>query len=158
MAYASGSKTFSIKTPTRKRTIKQLARRSYRSFSTSVVNSKLYTRNIVRQMAQTIKGEIKSITSEKEGSIIKGEICALQQFQWESILLHFQRCMPTLMLLLKMLIPDSRKTPLLCTIASQILKCHKRKMSLLQQAISLLLYGSGTKKQVIKCVVHILVL
>ena len=144
-------KKFSIKTLvlTRKHAIKQLARRSYKSFTTSVVNDKLQTKNMLIQVARTIKEELKKISWDKEGSFIKDEIAALQNFNWKSLLVHYEYYMPMLMQLLKVLIPNfQQREPLVCTLASQILKNWNTKMSLLQQAVSILLYGNGTKKQV----------
>ena len=143
-------KTFHVKTPTRKRTIKQLVRRSYKSFSASVVDNKIHTKDILNRISHTIKGEIKKICADTEGSFIKGELAALQNFNWESLFVHFEHYMPTLLHFLKLLIPNSQKRkPLVCTIASQFLKNCYSKMSLFQQAVSLLLYGNGTNKKVL---------
>ena len=54
--------------------------------------------------------------------------------------------MPTLMMLLKMLVRNpTKKKPLLCIIASQLLKQKWPKMGLVQRAV---MYGNGTSKQV----------
>ena len=150
VAYTSGSKTFHVKTPTRKRTIKQLVRHSYKPFSASVVDNKIHTKDILYRISHTTKGEIKKCADTK-GSFIKGELAALQNFNWESMFVLFEHYMPTLLHFLKLLIPNSQKRkPLVCTIALQILKNCYSKMSLFQQAVSLLLYGNSTKKKVLQ--------
>ena len=56
---------------------------------------------------------------------------------------------PTLMKMLALLIRNSDENkPLLCLIASMILKHYCPRVSLVQRAISVVLYGSGTPKKV----------
>ena len=56
--------------------------------------------------------------------------------------------MPTLMhFLIKLITNPTRKKPLLCLLASQLLKQCYPQLGLVQRAISVLLYGNGTNKQ-----------
>ena len=59
------------------------------------------------------------------------------------------RKIPTLMSLLSKLVgQSSERSPLLCLVASMILKSRHRHMGLVQRAMSVMLYGNGTGKQV----------
>lgn len=65
-------------------------------------------------------------------------------------MLELQECLPTLIQLLQSIIPSpAEHTPLLCLIASQLLKARHGRLGLVQRAVSIMLYGHGTHKQVI---------
>ena len=58
--------------------------------------------------------------------------------------------MPTFMKLLTSLVSKhDEKKPMLCLVASMILKSHSSRMALAQCGISLMLYGNGATKQVL---------
>jgi hypothetical protein len=70
----------------------------------------------------------------------------MKQFGWENVFLELQNKMPTFIYLLKNLVSQSKnRKPLICLIASQILKQQYPKLSIV---LSLLLYGKETNKQV----------
>ena len=149
IGYPSGPKTFQLKTPVRKHNVKRFARRSYASLASSVVQSKALSGRIVGQVASKIRCEMADISSKVHDSILKDNIEALKHFSWDTVFLELQSKMPTLMMLLKKLVrnPTERK-PLLCVIASQLLKQRQPKLGLVQRAVSILMYGNGTSKQV----------
>lgn len=104
---------------------------------------------IVSEIAQKIKAEMKDISSQHHDSVLLDTLESVKKFSWETVLLEFQNTMPTLMhLLMKLVINPSKKKPLLCLLASQLLKQRYPKLGLVQRAMSVLLYGNGTKKQV----------
>ena len=82
-------------------------------------------------------------------SILRDNIEAVNHFSWETVWLELLANVPILMQILSALIPNPQDDkPLLCLIASMLLKRRLPKMGLVQRAISLLLYGNGTSKQV----------
>jgi len=104
---------------------------------------------MVSEIAQKIKTEMKDISSEHHDSILLDTLEAVKNFSWETVLLELQNKMPTLMdLLMKLVINPSKKKPLLCFLASQLLKQRYQKLGLVQRAVSVLMYGNGTNKQV----------
>ena len=73
------------------------------------------------------------------------------QFHWEAIRLELMQKMPTLMKLLLAVVGKAcTKSPLLCLLASMMLKSRHQHMGLVQRAVSVMLYGNGTAKQVNK--------
>ena len=75
---------------------------------------------------------------------------ALKQFDWDRIMLELQQNLPTLIQLLECLVPSpSQHKSLLCLIASQLLKARHGWLGLVQRAVSIMLYGHGTNKQVL---------
>ena len=64
--------------------------------------------------------------------------------------MHILEKMPTLVQFLVAVTSASSDEdhPFLCTIASMILKYRSQRMCLVQQVLSILLYGNGTHKKV----------
>ena len=108
---------------------------------------------MVSEVAKKIKAEMKAISSQRHDSILLDTIESVKNFSWERVLLELQSMMPTLMhLLMKLVANPTKKKPLLCLLASQLLKQRHPKLGLVQRAMSVLLYGNGTNKQVRICV------
>ena len=62
---------------------------------------------------------------------------AVKYFHWDTVMLELLRRVPTLMSLLKQLVKRSdEKKPLLCFLASQLLKARNQHMGLVQRAVS----------------------
>lgn len=92
---------------------------------------------------------MKHIGSTDHGSILRDTNEAIKQFHWETVRLELVEHVPTLMSLLTQLVGrPSQRFPLLCLIASMMLKSRNQHISLVQRAISIMLYGNGTAKQV----------
>ena len=104
---------------------------------------------ILNEVIKLIKREIKIICSMSHDSILRDNIEAVNHFSWETVWLELLANVPILMQILSALIPNPQDDkPLLCLIASMLLKRRLPKMGLVQRAISLLLYGNGNSKQV----------
>ena len=147
--YQSGPRKFTISTPSRKKSIKRLTRKTYVSMASSVVNSPTLSRAIVPKMATKIKSEMKELSSDAQDSILRDTVEAVKYFSWETVKLELNRKVPTLMTLLSEIVGKPAKhVPLICFIASQLLKCNHQRLCLVQRAISVMLYGHGTSKQV----------
>ena len=136
-------------TPARIVAVKRLARRHYASLASSMVKSASTSTKIVKEVVRKIKAEMRAIRSEKHDSILLDTQEALKNFSWETVVLELQNKTPTLMHLLQNLVANpSRNKPLVCLMASQILKQRYPKLGLVQRAVSAFLYGKGTSKQV----------
>ena len=147
--YKSGTRKFKIRTPVRRKCIKGLTRKSYYSTASSMVNSTQMLKALLYKLSLKIKIEMKSISSDEYDSILRDHTTALKHFHWDTIVLDLLKGVPTLMAFLAHLIskPAFHK-PLLCLLASQILKARHQHMGLVQRAISMMMYGNGTAKQV----------
>ena len=92
---------------------------------------------------------MKTLSSVLENSFLRNNNESVKQFSWDSVSDELLNKIPTLMSFLTQLIPRPEKSkPLICMLASQILKSRHPHMGLVQRAVSVLLYGNGTAKQV----------
>lgn len=114
-----------------------------------VVNSPSTFKSLISQLALKIKREMKDLSSDSNDSILRDTMEAVKLFSWETVKLELFKKVPTLMSLLSRLVNrPAERTPLLCLIASQLLKCRHQRLCLVQRAVSVMLYGNGTAKQV----------
>ena len=152
MSYPCGTQQFSITTPIRKKCVKKLTRKSYPSLAATLVNSPIMINSLIRQLAIKIRTEMKDISSDDHDSILRDSIEAIKHFSWETVYLELSRNIPTLMSLLRQLVKQpAKKKPLLCCLASQLLKSRHQRLGLVQRAVSVMMYGNGTAKQVRDC-------
>ena len=92
---------------------------------------------------------MKAMCSDKHDSILRDTREAVQRFHWDTVWLELQKNVPTLMsLLINLVRRPAESKPLLCLLASQIVKARHQRMGLVQRAVSVMLYGNGTAKQV----------
>lgn len=147
--YKSSTRSYNIHTPSRKKTIKRITRKTYHSMASTIVNSPTMSKSVITQVATKMKTEMKALSSDAHDSILRDSVEAVKRFSWETVWLELSRNVPTLMSLLSQLIPGaSHKKPLLCFLASQLLKSRHQRLCLVQRAVSVMLYGNGTAKQV----------
>ena len=139
--YPSKRKVFKVNTPARKQGIKRLARRSYRSLASSIVNYSPLSTNMVSEVARKIKAEMKDISSQRHNSFLLDSCEAVKHFSWDRVLHKLRNMMPTLMQLLTKLIsnPLARK-PLMCVLSSPLLKQRYPWLGLVQRAMSVLFF------------------
>ncbi|XP_065917243.1 uncharacterized protein [Dysidea avara] len=81
---------------------------------------------------------------------------AVKQFRWETIFLEFKAKLPTLVALVKFILPHVSKT-LLYFVIGVIIKSRSPHMALVQRAVSVMLYANGANKQVYKCLQPLMV-
>ena len=114
------------------------------------VNSNNMCPPILSKVCTNIVSEMKTISSINHNSFLRNSNEGLKKkFSWEAVYDELAQHLPTLMMILSGLIPKSAEhKPLQCLIASQLLKCRHPKMGLVQQAISVMLYGNSVPKQV----------
>ena len=117
--------------------------------ASTVVNSPRMSKSIIAEIATKIKSEMKALSSDAQDSILRDSVEAVKHFHWETVMLELLHNTPTLMSLLSQLVrrPAVQK-PLLCFLASQLLKSRHHHMGLVQRAVSVMMYGNGTAKQV----------
>lgn len=147
--YKGGTKTYSIHTPSRKQCVKRITRKNYVSMASTIANSPTLSKAMIAKIAIKIKHEMKDISSDSHDSILRDTVEAVKHFHWETVILELLKKMPTLMALLSHLIPKpTERKPMLCFLASQLLKARHQHMGLVQRAVSIMMYGNGTAKQV----------
>ena len=146
----AGTRVYNVHTPSRKRHIKRVTRRSYVALASSVVNSPSTSKSVLDKVAIRIKSEMKALSSTKHDSILRDSVEAVKHFHWDTVMIELSRNLPTLMSLLSRLVGHpADRNPLLCLMASQILKSRHQHLGLVQRAVSVMMYGNGTAKQVI---------
>ena len=97
---------------------------------------------------------MKKLSSVAESSLLRNDDDALKNFSWENfswdaVSNDLLNKMTLLMSLLTQLIPCPEKSkPLICMLASQMLKSRHPYMGLVQQAVSVLLNKRGTAKRI----------
>ena len=147
--YKGGPRTYTVRTPSRKKSIKQLTRKTYVSMASGVINSQVMSKSVITQLAAKIKKEMKELSSDSHDSILRDSVEAVKRFSWETVRLELFRKVPTLMSLLTQIVnKPTERIPLLCLVASQLLKCRHQRLCLVQRAVSVMLYGNGSAKQV----------
>ena len=105
--------------------------------------------SVLLEISRKIKKEMKDLSSDDRDSVLRDAVEAVKRFNWTTVMMEYEKMMPTLMTLLKQLVPKPiEHKPLLCQVASQILKSRHQRMGLVHRAVSIMLYGNGTNKQV----------
>lgn len=149
MYYPSGIKSYPVNTPKRKQAIKRTVRRTYSTIASSVVNSPSTANQVISDVSKKIIKEMKQFSTSD--SILNNTytIEALKYFDWERIWIEFEKNIPTLINFLRHIVPrPTENIVFICLLASQILKSRHSQLGLVQRAISVMLYGHGTSKQV----------
>ena len=147
----SGQRTYNIDDQLRKSCIKKLVYRSYKSLSTSLVNAEETCTFFRNAIGRKICKELSDICSTKIPSMMRDTNEAVKRFSWETILREFESKLPTLVALVKLVLPHVSKTNL-CFVIGVIVKCRSPHMALIQRAVSVMLYANGANKQVRACV------
>ena len=103
-------------------------------------------------MLNSIIGIIKKeIFMVSKGTVLFGSKENVMQFNWDVVSKELTLKCPTLFLFVKKIITTSHiecNIPLASLLISMMLKNHNKRISLVQSAISLLMYGNGCPKQV----------
>ena len=144
--YPSGSRRFTI-TPSRKEPVKRLAKRSYPSVASSVVER--YSDETLRAVGRKIQEEITFICSDKANSILKGDKEHILNFSWARIFADLKSHVPSLVKLLQFINPKAADNDALISVwIAMMVKCRNDKLSLIQRIFSIFLYGNGVHKEV----------
>jgi len=119
----------------------------YKSLAKSLVNAEQTRMFFCTATGRKICNEITDICSTKVPSILRDSNEAVKQFSWETIYLEFEAKIPTLVALVKLILPHISKN-LLCFVIGVIIKSQSPHMALVQMAVSVMLYANGANKQV----------
>lgn len=142
-------KAYKITTPSCMKCIRQIARKSYGFMTSTVGKSPRMFKPIIWNVANKIKSEMKDMSSDGKDSLLRDSVETVKQFNWEAVMLELLHMAPTLMSLLSQLVKrPAEKKPLLCLLSSQLLKSRHHHMGLVQRAVSVMMYGNSTAKQV----------
>ena len=134
-------------TPNRTTAVKKIARRSYTSFSHTLV--KLRSTKIIKSLGNIIKKEFKNVCSDQHKSIFRGNSENIKSFSWDQLWSEIHQHMPILASLITTISSSSSKS-FVCTIISMLLKKRHQRMDYLQKVISAFLYANRVHKQVRK--------
>ena len=101
---------------------------------------------LLSAVAKKIRNEMSSLCSPKSSSILRDNHEALKHLSWKTLWLEFLLKVPSLVQLLRQLLPKA-DMKLLCFVVSIILKKRCIRACILR-VISVMLYGNATRKQV----------
>ena len=134
-------------TPNRENIIKSLSRRSYKAAASRFSNLPQTKNHLFKGLVCTVKKEMKSICSIQHNSILRHNHESIKTFSWERIWHELEDNMPTLLKFIQSLLPKSDRKFIIFLICA-ILKDGCVQMSLVQRAVSFMLYANGTNKEV----------
>ena len=149
--WPSKERTYDIISPWRKDSVKRLARKNLKAFSSSVVKSSFTSQNVLKEVTRMIRKEMKLISSENHGSVLRDCNEGIRYFKWERVFTELCDHMPTLTTLLCSLVSgkdDAKRIIFVCMISCMLLKNRSNKIGLLPRTVSVLLYGNGCSKEV----------
>ena len=127
--------------------INSLGRRFYKAAATEISTAKETKPYTLTSIALQVRKEMSNLCSITHNSLLRDSHNAIKQFTWQSILSEFTNKLPTLLALLKGILPKS-DDKFLAFVIAMILKKRCKHMSLVQRVISVFLYGNATSKEV----------
>ena len=127
-----------------------MSKHNFRAAAKKVATSEETSEQILNALTQQMREEMKEVCSKKYNSILRDSHEAVKMFSWETIWLEFEAKVPTLFQFFEKLLPKAEKK-FLAFVISLLLKKHCKHMSLVQRAVSVLLYGNAAKKQIHIC-------
>ena len=134
-------------TPSRKRIVNSLGRRSYKAAARAITSSDQTKRHVVGSIALQIRHEMSDICSLQNPSLLRNSYADIKNFSWKALSSEFSKRVPTLMFLLNSILPKSDERFILFLVAL-VLKKRCKHLSLVQRVISIFLYGYAANKQV----------
>jgi len=134
-------------TPQRQPVVRSLSRRSYKAAASTFTHLPRTPTYLMQRLVSQIRKEINAICSLNHNSILRGNHKTLKTFCWTRIWHELNEYVPTLVKLFRNLFPKAGRK-FICFLTSMILKKKCMQMSLIQRAISFLLYANGTSREV----------
>lgn len=140
-------------TPHRKHMGRAVARKSYEVIATEALTNALTRKYVIRTLGKELAKEIKTMASDSTNSIMRSQNPEhLQQFSWDLLLNELSQHAPLLSSLLisatRTKVARSNTKAVIGMCAAILMKQRNSRMNLVQRIISLILYASGTSKQV----------
>ena len=133
-------------TPSCKEAIRHATRKSYHALATGMSSSGISNATVISKVAQKIKSEMKDLASVTHDSMLRNSDSAVKNFLWEIELA--EKVCRLMSLLLQLISKPTKSKPLLCMLASMILKSRHPHVGLAQRVMSVMLYGNSIAKQV----------
>ncbi len=91
------------------------------------------TKSVVAQVYRKNTAEMKQLSSDEYNSVLRDNMEAVKEFNWETVMFEFGKKLSTLVNLLKGIIPrPAQQRPLLGLLISQLLKSRHQRMGLVQ--------------------------
>ena len=97
ITYPAGKRAYIVKTPARKKSIKQLARRCYKAFSGTISSQSITSRKVVMEISRNIKMEMKKLSSNACDALLNDTFEAVKHFHWNTVWLEYEKELPILM-------------------------------------------------------------
>lgn len=145
--------TYRLKTPRRSTAVKKCVRQSFPSMMKSLLTSETTNAALMAELEKLIHAELKGMSKLKKTSAFMDRKESLLNFNWELIWSELMKACPVLMKVISIMLSEandrkSETKTIACFIAAMVLKKRDKQLSFVQRAISILLYGHGTAKQV----------
>lgn len=134
-------------TPSRKRIVNSLGRKSYQAAARAITSADSTKCHVLSSIAQQIRHEMSDICSLQNSSLLRNSYAGIKNFSWKALSSEFYARVPTMMSLLKSILPKSDEKFLLFLV-SLVLKKRCKHLSLVQRVISIFLYGYAANRQV----------
>ena len=91
------------------------------------------------EVTRKIKRELRALSSDDHSSTLRDTTEAVKHYSWEMVMLELEHSAPTLIEFLQLLVPQPLDCkPLICFIASLVLKARHQRLYLVQRAISVI--------------------
>ena len=127
--------------------VNSLGRRSYKAAARAITSAEKTKCYVVGSIAQQIRQEMSDICSLQNPSLLRSSYADIKRFSWKAISSEFSTRVPTLMFLLKNILPKSDER-FISFLVALVLKKRCKHLSLVQRVISIFLYGYAANKQV----------
>lgn len=129
--------------------MKRIVRHSYPVLFDDMAKSSAIHRNLmIKALARVASNEVKAISANPSATIFASSKEEVLNFSWDKVWSELEKCAPVLMKLLgSLLVNPTESKPMLCLMASMLLK-KNRSLAFVQRCMSILLYGNGCSKQV----------
>jgi len=127
--------------------VRSLTRRSYKAASSVFTCLPRTPSYLLERLASQIRKELNVICSLNHNSLLRGKHTTLKDFSWTEIWHKLIENVSTLVNFFEKLLPKAG-SKYICFLTSSILKKRCHQTSLLQHAISFLLYANGTNREV----------
>lgn len=113
-----------------------------------MAKSSLHCNLMIRALARVVSNEVKAVSANPSATIFSNSKEEVLTFSWDKVWSELVTCAPVLMKLLgSLLMQPTESKPMLCLMASMLLK-KNRSLAFVQRCMSILLYGNGCSKQV----------
>ena len=142
-----------ILTPSRKKIVKAVARKSMQSMARECFKEPRSRAYLVKYVGMIVRNELKSMCSDKTNSVLRADpTIELKVFKWDTLLAELSQNAPVFLSLLHAATHTRRnrenKSAVIGLCAAVLIKHRFQKMNVVQKLISLILYAGHSGKKV----------